>query len=145
MSAFQNFPRITPFLWFDSNAEEAVDFYLTVFKNARRLDEVRKVDSGGFISFKNRAWRISKAFRGEYVALRPTDEDGVFDVHYCAHRIATLDLRPVDRDACGLVDNAETRCPQGPQALGFSGGSLGAFVGARRIGERRVRRRIGIP
>jgi len=25
-------------------------------------------------------------------ALRPTDEDGVFSVHYCAHRIASLDL-----------------------------------------------------
>ncbi len=41
MSTLENFPRITPFLWFDSNAEEAVDFYLTVFKNSRRLDEVR--------------------------------------------------------------------------------------------------------
>ncbi|MGA2887898.1 MAG: VOC family protein [Terracidiphilus sp.] len=41
MSAFENFPRITPFLWFDANAEEAVDFYLTVFKNSRRLDTVR--------------------------------------------------------------------------------------------------------
>lgn len=40
MSAFQNYPRITPFLWFDSNAEEAVDFYLSVFKNSRRLDRV---------------------------------------------------------------------------------------------------------
>jgi predicted 3-demethylubiquinone-9 3-methyltransferase (glyoxalase superfamily) len=44
MSALQNFPRITPFLWFDSNAEEAVDFYLTVFKNSRRLDEARRVE-----------------------------------------------------------------------------------------------------
>jgi predicted 3-demethylubiquinone-9 3-methyltransferase (glyoxalase superfamily) len=34
-------PRITPFLWFDSNAEEAVDFYLSVFKNSRRLGEMR--------------------------------------------------------------------------------------------------------
>ncbi|MGB9154204.1 MAG: VOC family protein [Alphaproteobacteria bacterium] len=41
MSALENFPRITPFLWFDSNAEEAVEFYLTVFKNSRRLDELR--------------------------------------------------------------------------------------------------------
>ncbi|HWE52794.1 MAG TPA: VOC family protein [Bryobacteraceae bacterium] len=40
MSALQSFPRITPFLWFDSNAEEAVEFYLTVFKNSRRLDGV---------------------------------------------------------------------------------------------------------
>jgi predicted 3-demethylubiquinone-9 3-methyltransferase (glyoxalase superfamily) len=41
MSAFENFPRITPFLWFDSNAEETVDFYLSVFKNSRRLGELR--------------------------------------------------------------------------------------------------------
>ena len=41
MSALQNFPRITPFLWFDSNAQDAVDFYLTVFKNSRRLGEIR--------------------------------------------------------------------------------------------------------
>lgn len=41
MSALQSFPRITPFLWFDSNAEEAVDFYLTVFRNSRRLGELR--------------------------------------------------------------------------------------------------------
>jgi len=41
MGIFQNYPRITPFLWFDSNAEEAVDFYLTVFKNSCKLDEMR--------------------------------------------------------------------------------------------------------
>jgi predicted 3-demethylubiquinone-9 3-methyltransferase (glyoxalase superfamily) len=46
MSALENFPRITPFLWFDSNAEEAVNFYLTVFKNSRRLGELRKPDGG---------------------------------------------------------------------------------------------------
>jgi predicted 3-demethylubiquinone-9 3-methyltransferase (glyoxalase superfamily) len=44
MSALENFPRITPFLWFDSNAEEAVNFYLSVFKNSRRLDELRTAD-----------------------------------------------------------------------------------------------------
>jgi predicted 3-demethylubiquinone-9 3-methyltransferase (glyoxalase superfamily) len=44
MSALQNFPRITPLLWFASNAEEAVNFYLTVFKNSHRLDEVRNSD-----------------------------------------------------------------------------------------------------
>lgn len=38
MSAFQNYPRITPFLWFDSNAEEAVNFYLSIFKNSRILE-----------------------------------------------------------------------------------------------------------
>jgi predicted 3-demethylubiquinone-9 3-methyltransferase (glyoxalase superfamily) len=40
MSALENSPRITPFLWFDNNAEEAVEFYLTVFKNSRRLDQL---------------------------------------------------------------------------------------------------------
>lgn len=44
MSAFENSPRITPFLWFDTNAEEAVEFYLTVFKNSRRLDGLRHTD-----------------------------------------------------------------------------------------------------
>jgi predicted 3-demethylubiquinone-9 3-methyltransferase (glyoxalase superfamily) len=46
MSALQDFPRITPFLWFDSNAEEAVEFYLTVFRNSRRLEELKTVDGG---------------------------------------------------------------------------------------------------
>jgi len=45
MGALQDFPRITPFLWFDSNAEEAVAFYLSVFKNSRLLEEVR--NTGG--------------------------------------------------------------------------------------------------
>ena len=41
MSILQNSHRITPFLWFDTNAEEAVDFYLSVFKNSRRVSELR--------------------------------------------------------------------------------------------------------
>lgn len=40
MGALESSPRITPFLWFDSNAEEAVEFYLSIFKNSRRLDTV---------------------------------------------------------------------------------------------------------
>jgi transposase InsO family protein len=78
-------------------------------------DEVRKVDGDGFISFKNRPWRIGKGLRGELIALRPTGEDGVFAVHYCAHRIGAIDLHEADSEAWGLVDNA-ARCPQGPQS-----------------------------
>ena len=44
MSAFENYPRVTPFLWFEANAEEAVDFYLSIFKNSRRLGELRNAD-----------------------------------------------------------------------------------------------------
>jgi transposase InsO family protein len=58
-------------------------------------DLPRKADGNGKITFKGREWRIGKAFAGQLVALRPTLGDGVFTVHYCAHHIATLDLRPV--------------------------------------------------
>ncbi|MBV8632186.1 MAG: VOC family protein [Silvibacterium sp.] len=44
MSGFESYPRITPFLWFDSNAEEAVEFYLGAFKNSKRLGELRAPD-----------------------------------------------------------------------------------------------------
>ena len=30
-------PNVTPFLWFDGNAEEATNFYLSVFRNSRLL------------------------------------------------------------------------------------------------------------
>jgi predicted 3-demethylubiquinone-9 3-methyltransferase (glyoxalase superfamily) len=40
MTALQSFPRITPFLWFDNNAEEAADFYISIFKNSRRLERL---------------------------------------------------------------------------------------------------------
>ncbi len=42
MSTLEGYSRITPFLWFDSNAEEAVEFYLSVFKNSRRLDGLQR-------------------------------------------------------------------------------------------------------
>lgn len=39
-------PKITPFLWFDNNAEEAVAFYLSVFPNSRCTNELRAGDAG---------------------------------------------------------------------------------------------------
>jgi predicted 3-demethylubiquinone-9 3-methyltransferase (glyoxalase superfamily) len=48
MGALEKFPRITPFLWFEGNAEQAVDFYVSVFKNSRKLDELRtSIDTPG--------------------------------------------------------------------------------------------------
>jgi len=29
--------KITPFLWFDNNAEEAINFYVSIFKNSKLL------------------------------------------------------------------------------------------------------------
>jgi predicted 3-demethylubiquinone-9 3-methyltransferase (glyoxalase superfamily) len=34
-------PKITPFLWFDDQAEEAATFYISIFPNARILDVTR--------------------------------------------------------------------------------------------------------
>lgn len=78
-------------------------------------DIVRKVDGEGAISFRNRPIRIGKAFRRQPVALRPSGDDGVFDIHYCVHRIGRLDLRTLGLAACGVVDIARAM-PTTPQA-----------------------------
>jgi predicted 3-demethylubiquinone-9 3-methyltransferase (glyoxalase superfamily) len=46
MSELEKSPRITPFLCFDGNAEEAVNFYLSVFKNSRRLGQMPNPGNG---------------------------------------------------------------------------------------------------
>jgi predicted 3-demethylubiquinone-9 3-methyltransferase (glyoxalase superfamily) len=38
--------RISPCLWFDNQAEEAVDFYLSIFKNAKIKSTTRFGDAG---------------------------------------------------------------------------------------------------
>jgi len=38
--------KITPFLWFDNNAEEAANFYVSVFKNSKILAISRYGDAG---------------------------------------------------------------------------------------------------
>ena len=38
--------KITPFLWFDSNAEEAMNFYTSIFKNSK-IGQVRRYGESG--------------------------------------------------------------------------------------------------
>lgn len=38
--------KIVTYLWFDDNAEEAMNFYVSIFKNSRILDVVRYGDVG---------------------------------------------------------------------------------------------------
>ena len=38
--------KITPFLWFDSEAEEAANFYVSVFRNSRIRRTARYGDAG---------------------------------------------------------------------------------------------------
>jgi predicted 3-demethylubiquinone-9 3-methyltransferase (glyoxalase superfamily) len=68
MSMIPSSTRITPFLWFDGNAEEAVNFYISVFKNSRRLD---KMDSAVDTSVpKGKVITISFELDGQaFVAL----------------------------------------------------------------------------
>ena len=40
MSNFESAPRVSPFLWFNDNAEDAVNFYISIFKNSRRVGEL---------------------------------------------------------------------------------------------------------
>ncbi len=62
MTAPAEGPRISSFLWFDSNAEEAVEFYLSVFKNSRRL--------GGMPGPNGRALTVSFELDGmRFIAL----------------------------------------------------------------------------
>ena len=39
-------PPITPFLWFNANAEDAVNFYLSIFPNSKILSATRYSDGG---------------------------------------------------------------------------------------------------
>jgi predicted 3-demethylubiquinone-9 3-methyltransferase (glyoxalase superfamily) len=38
--------KITPFLWFDGNAEEAMKFYTSIFKNAK-IGEIKRLGDAG--------------------------------------------------------------------------------------------------
>src|SRR5438105_8107735 len=39
-------PKISPFLWFDTQAEEAANFYTSIFKNSKILEVVRYGEAG---------------------------------------------------------------------------------------------------
>lgn len=56
-------------------------------------DEKRRVQGLGEISFKGRTLHVGRAFKGQTVALRATEEEGVWDVHYYHQRVARVDLR----------------------------------------------------
>lgn len=43
-------PKISPFLWFDTQAEEAANFYVSVFKNAKITSTARYDENGAKVS-----------------------------------------------------------------------------------------------
>lgn len=64
--------KITPFLWFDNNAEGAVDFYVSIFKNSKIGEITRYGDAGAEVSGKPKGSVMTIAFQLEgqdFVAL----------------------------------------------------------------------------
>lgn len=79
-------------------------------------DVLRKVQKEGWFSFRGREWRISKAFRGERVGVRPTVEEGVWEVWFGRQCLGAIDQR-ADAEHWRVV-----RRLQGEQAAAPSGG-----------------------
>jgi transposase InsO family protein len=81
---------------------------------------VRRVRHNGEIKWRGHTIYISAALLGEPIGLLE-DAIGDWTVSYGPIALGFIAhgedrLRKPRRTACGLVDNAETRCPQGPQA-----------------------------
>jgi transposase InsO family protein len=54
--------------------------------------QVRRVQRHGMISFLGQEFRLPKAFYRCPVGLIETEEDGLYEVYFLEHRIATIDL-----------------------------------------------------
>ncbi len=56
------------------------------------------VQHGGRISFQGKEYRVGWGFRGECVALKESETDGVYSVYFCRQKIKTLDVRLKEPD-----------------------------------------------
>jgi hypothetical protein len=56
-------------------------------------DEVRKVRRHGQLAFKGQDFFVGEGLTGEFVAIRPTEEDGVFEVIFCNREISRINLK----------------------------------------------------
>jgi transposase InsO family protein len=87
----QSLDMMTPISRYQNSARPMPDTLPEIVYDS--CDIVRKVPKEQpKISFKNRTWRVPKAFQGEYLALRPSGKDGIYNVCFGAIRIATIDL-----------------------------------------------------
>ena len=58
---------------------------------------VRPARGKGMVSFQGRQLHVGRAFVGEPIGLRPTAEEGVWEVWYCHQRLAWWDVRATVR------------------------------------------------
>ena len=64
--------KITPFLWFDNQAEEAMNFYVSIFKNSKILSVNRYGEEGAKASGRTKGTVMTAKFQlagQEFVAL----------------------------------------------------------------------------
>src|SRR3972149_7990491 len=64
--------KITPFLWFDDKAEEAVNFYVSIFKNSKIGSIARYGEAGAEVSGRQKGTVMTVTFQldgQEFVAL----------------------------------------------------------------------------
>src|SRR2546422_3615202 len=65
-------PKITPFLWFDDKAEEAVNFYVSIFNNSKIGSITRYGDEAAEVSGRPKGTVMTVAFQlegQEFMAL----------------------------------------------------------------------------
>jgi hypothetical protein len=55
-------------------------------------DLIRSVGPAGYLSYRGMRYHVGRAFSGDPVALRATEQDGFLAVYYCSHQVAVLDL-----------------------------------------------------
>lgn len=70
-------------------------------------DHLRIVQKNGWISLKNRYLRVPRAFIGKIMALRPTNQDGVYDLFFRHQLIKTVDLNALDQMPESVHDVSE--------------------------------------
>lgn len=64
--------KITPFLWFDDNAEEAVNFYTSIFNDSKIISVARYDEAGAAVSGRQKGSVMTAAFKlngQEFIAL----------------------------------------------------------------------------
>jgi len=64
--------KITPFLWFDNQAEEAVNYYVSIFQNAKILNVARYSEGGAQASGRPRGSVMTVVFQidgQQFIAL----------------------------------------------------------------------------
>jgi transposase InsO family protein len=64
-------------------------------------DQPRRVDKDGAISYRNRDHLVGTAFRGQWVAVRPTAVDGLLEVYFARQRLRRIDVRQLSPELRG--------------------------------------------